>query len=74
MADFHPKGAVADLYGIMTENGISKRACFLIDKPGSGTGGGGVRGWAPPTSKRLPRRLLRSRQPAVQQSLSSVSL
>ena len=34
LADFHPKGAVADLYGIMTENGISKRACFLIDKQG----------------------------------------
>ena len=25
---------MADLYGIMTENGISKRACFLIDKQG----------------------------------------
>jgi len=34
LADFHPKGAVADKYGIMTDNGISKRACFLIDKQG----------------------------------------
>ena len=34
LADFHPKGEVADKYGIMTENGISKRACFLIDKQG----------------------------------------
>ena len=34
LADFHPKGAVADLYGIMTDRGITKRACFLVDKEG----------------------------------------
>ena len=34
LADFHPKGGVADQYGIMTDNGINKRACFIIDKKG----------------------------------------
>jgi alkyl hydroperoxide reductase subunit AhpC len=34
LADFHPKGTVADSYGIMTDEGYSERACFLIDKQG----------------------------------------
>ena len=34
LADFHPKGAVADSYGIMTDEGYNERACFLIDKQG----------------------------------------
>ena len=37
LADFHPKGAVADLYGIMTDRGITKRACVLVDKEGKVT-------------------------------------
>ncbi len=34
LADFHPKGDVAEKFGIMTGDGYSKRACFLIDKEG----------------------------------------
>jgi len=35
LSDFHPKGAVADKYGIMRPDvGYNKRACFLIDKQG----------------------------------------
>ena len=34
LADFHPKGHVAELYGLMTDRGISRRASFIIDKNG----------------------------------------
>ena len=34
LADFHPKGAVADAYGVMTDQGYSQRACLIIDKQG----------------------------------------
>ena len=34
LSDFHPKGAVADMYGIMTDRGVTKRACVLVDKEG----------------------------------------
>lgn len=34
LADFHPKGEVAEKYGILTNDGYSKRACFIIDKEG----------------------------------------
>src|SRR5437660_9900471 len=36
LADFHPKGAVAQSYGAYRENdGISDRALFVIDKTGA---------------------------------------
>ena len=36
LADFHPKGAVAQSYGAYRENdGISERALFVIDKNGA---------------------------------------
>jgi mycoredoxin-dependent peroxiredoxin len=35
LADFHPKGAVADLYGLyMADKGITKRATVVIDRNG----------------------------------------
>lgn len=34
LADFHPKGAVAEAYGVMREDGIPERAIFVIDKKG----------------------------------------
>jgi|TARA_Y100000310_G_scaffold345317_1_gene463723 alkyl hydroperoxide reductase subunit AhpC len=35
LADFHPKGAVAGLYGLYLEdNGITDRATVIIDKEG----------------------------------------
>jgi len=34
MADFWPHGAVARLYGLLTERGYADRAVFLIDKNG----------------------------------------
>lgn len=35
LADFHPKGAVASLYGLYLEdNGITDRATVIIDKEG----------------------------------------
>jgi peroxiredoxin len=35
MADFEPKGAVAQLYGVYRKNdGVSERALFVIDKNG----------------------------------------
>lgn len=36
LADFHPKGHVAGLYGIWNEErGTSRRAVFVIDKDGT---------------------------------------
>lgn len=36
LADFHPKGAVADSYGMyLADKGITKRATVLIDKDGN---------------------------------------
>ena len=35
LADFHPKGKVAQMYGIYNEErGISQRAVFIVDKEG----------------------------------------
>lgn len=35
LADFHPKGKVAQLYGIYNEErGTSRRAIFILDKQG----------------------------------------
>jgi peroxiredoxin len=35
LADFHPHGHVASLYGVMRDDGISERATFIIDKSGT---------------------------------------
>jgi len=35
LADFHPKGAVAEAYGVMREDGIPERAVFVVDKKGA---------------------------------------
>jgi peroxiredoxin len=34
LTDFHPKGAVADAYGVMRADGIPERAIFVVDKKG----------------------------------------
>ncbi len=34
LSDFHPKGRVAEAYGVMRPDGISERAVFVIDKAG----------------------------------------
>ena len=35
LADFHPKGAVARLFGVWNEErGVSRRAVFIIDRDG----------------------------------------
>ena len=35
LADFHPKGAVAQLYGVYNEErGLARRAMFIIDEQG----------------------------------------
>ena len=34
LADFHPKGAVAELYGVMSDQGYARRASFIIDTGG----------------------------------------
>src|SRR6185369_10025082 len=34
LSDFHPKGHVAGLYGVMRDDGISERAIFIVDKSG----------------------------------------
>ncbi len=31
LADFHPKGAVATLYGAMRDDGVAERALFIVD-------------------------------------------
>lgn len=35
LCDFHPKGAVAEAYGVMREDGIPERAIFVVDKKGA---------------------------------------
>jgi len=35
LADFHPKGAVAEAYGVMRADGIPERAIFVVDKAGT---------------------------------------
>ncbi len=35
LADFHPHGHVAALYGVMRDDGISERATFIIDRTGT---------------------------------------
>lgn len=35
LADFHPHGHVASLYGVMRDDGISERASYIIDKTGT---------------------------------------
>ena len=34
LSDFYPHGAVAELYGVMREGGISERAIFVVDITG----------------------------------------
>ncbi len=34
LCDFHPKGAVAELYGVMRDDGVSERALFIVDPEG----------------------------------------
>jgi peroxiredoxin (alkyl hydroperoxide reductase subunit C) len=34
LADFHPKGAVAEAYGVLHEAGFATRAAFVIDRDG----------------------------------------
>ena len=34
LCDFHPKGAVAEQYGVMRDDGVSERALFIIDGQG----------------------------------------
>jgi peroxiredoxin len=31
LADFHPKGAVAERYGVMRSDGMTERALFIVD-------------------------------------------
>jgi len=31
LADFHPKGVVAQQYGVMREDGVAERALFIVD-------------------------------------------
>jgi peroxiredoxin len=35
LADFHPKGAVAEAYGVMRDDGIPERAILVVDKTGA---------------------------------------
>jgi len=34
LADFHPKGAVAEQYGVMRDDGVAERALFIVDSDG----------------------------------------
>lgn len=34
LADFHPKGQVAEKFGVMGDRGFNRRATFIIDKNG----------------------------------------
>ena len=34
LCDFHPKGAVAQQYGVMRDDGVSERALFIVDPEG----------------------------------------
>lgn len=53
LADFHPRGAVAQQYGVMREEGAAERALFIVDRelrvrysfvsePSQNPGAGGV--------------------------------
>ncbi len=35
LSDFHPKGIVAEKYGVTRDGGITERAIFVVDKSGS---------------------------------------
>ena len=35
LSDFHPRGAVAQAYGVAREDGLSERAIFIVDKHGT---------------------------------------
>ena len=35
LCDFHPKGAVAEQYGVMRDDGVSERALFIVDAEGT---------------------------------------
>ncbi len=34
LCDFHPKGVIAERYGVMRDDGISERALFVVDPEG----------------------------------------
>ncbi len=34
LCDFHPKGAAAEQYGVMRDDGVSERALFIVDADG----------------------------------------
>ena len=34
LSDFHPRGDVAERYGVLRDDGIAERAVFLLDKTG----------------------------------------
>ena len=34
LCDFHPKGTVAELYGVMRDDGVSERALFVVGPEG----------------------------------------
>ena len=34
LSDFHPRGAVAQQYGVMREDGLTERALFVLDSQG----------------------------------------
>ena len=34
LSDFHPKGMIAEKYGVMRDGGITARAIFVVDKTG----------------------------------------
>tara|TARA_B100000029_G_scaffold217185_1_gene214989 strand:+ start:3458 stop:3931 length:474 start_codon:yes stop_codon:yes gene_type:complete len=34
LSDFHPKGLIAEKYGVMRDGGITERAIFIVDKSG----------------------------------------
>ena len=35
LSDFHPKGLVAERYGVTRDGGITERAIFIVDKSGT---------------------------------------
>ena len=35
LSDFHPKGMIAEKYGVMRDGGITERAIFVVDKLGA---------------------------------------
>ena len=34
LCDFHPKGVLAEQYGVMRDDGVSERALFVVDPEG----------------------------------------